>query len=234
MVWLGICLKPCLVVKALMLIPYIFLTSRCQVRLLCRTPNVDNKGIKVPLTALSTLMARVFVCVQAVGCDQILGSKASLDACGVCKGDNSTCKFFKGQYTLQHRANGELVFVFFVWFTSSLFSITHRTEIKWRTLRGKPGTTDYHRWFNMDFSFLLLCLVRVLLHGYSPSQGKKHSCSGNGNLNQLPGCSLPQEEVLPDRGLDCWLAGEVPLWWDRVWLPALFQQAGEPVCRWTY
>ncbi|XP_039985266.1 A disintegrin and metalloproteinase with thrombospondin motifs 18 [Xiphias gladius] len=42
---------------------------------------------------------------EAVGCDQILGSKASLDACGVCKGNNSTCKFFKGQYTLQHRAN---------------------------------------------------------------------------------------------------------------------------------
>ncbi|KAM3625506.1 uncharacterized protein V6R79_013133 [Siganus canaliculatus] len=42
---------------------------------------------------------------EAVGCDQILGSKASLDACGVCNGDNSTCKFFKGQYTLQHRAN---------------------------------------------------------------------------------------------------------------------------------
>ncbi|XP_060898491.1 A disintegrin and metalloproteinase with thrombospondin motifs 18 isoform X1 [Labrus mixtus] len=42
---------------------------------------------------------------EAVGCDQMLGSKASLDACGVCKGDNSTCKFFKGQYALQHRAN---------------------------------------------------------------------------------------------------------------------------------
>lgn len=50
-------------------------------------------------------------CMQAVGCDQILGSKASLDACGICKGDNSTCKFFKGQYTLQHRANGKPVFV---------------------------------------------------------------------------------------------------------------------------
>ncbi|XP_061749570.1 A disintegrin and metalloproteinase with thrombospondin motifs 18-like [Nerophis ophidion] len=42
---------------------------------------------------------------EAVGCDQILGSKASLDACGVCKGNNSTCKLYKGQYTLQHRAN---------------------------------------------------------------------------------------------------------------------------------
>ncbi|XP_068167394.1 A disintegrin and metalloproteinase with thrombospondin motifs 18 isoform X2 [Antennarius striatus] len=49
------------------------------------------------------------VCIEgmceAVGCDQELGSKACFDACGVCKGDNSTCKFFKGQYTLQHRAN---------------------------------------------------------------------------------------------------------------------------------
>ncbi|XP_051970716.1 A disintegrin and metalloproteinase with thrombospondin motifs 18-like [Xyrauchen texanus] len=42
---------------------------------------------------------------ELVGCDQVLGSKATLDACGVCKGDNSTCKFYTGQYTLQHRAN---------------------------------------------------------------------------------------------------------------------------------
>uniref|UniRef100_A0A672S651 ADAM metallopeptidase with thrombospondin type 1 motif 18 n=1 Tax=Sinocyclocheilus grahami TaxID=75366 RepID=A0A672S651_SINGR len=49
------------------------------------------------------------VCIDGickpVGCDQVLGSKAALDACGVCKGDNSTCKFYSGQYTLQHRAN---------------------------------------------------------------------------------------------------------------------------------
>nr|XP_055063768.1 A disintegrin and metalloproteinase with thrombospondin motifs 18 isoform X2 [Misgurnus anguillicaudatus] len=42
---------------------------------------------------------------EPVGCDQVLGSNAALDACGVCKGDNSTCKFYTGQYTLQHRAN---------------------------------------------------------------------------------------------------------------------------------
>uniref|UniRef100_A0A8B9GS02 ADAM metallopeptidase with thrombospondin type 1 motif, 18 n=1 Tax=Astyanax mexicanus TaxID=7994 RepID=A0A8B9GS02_ASTMX len=42
---------------------------------------------------------------EPVGCDQVLGSTAALDACGVCKGDNSTCKFYSGQYTLQHRAN---------------------------------------------------------------------------------------------------------------------------------
>ncbi|KAF5918590.1 hypothetical protein HPG69_005025, partial [Diceros bicornis minor] len=42
---------------------------------------------------------------EPVGCDLELGSKAVLDACGVCKGDNSTCKFYKGLYLNQHKAN---------------------------------------------------------------------------------------------------------------------------------
>uniref|UniRef100_UPI0035901066 A disintegrin and metalloproteinase with thrombospondin motifs 18-like n=1 Tax=Myxine glutinosa TaxID=7769 RepID=UPI0035901066 len=52
---------------------------------------------------------RLDVCVegvcQPVGCDHVLGSNATHDACGVCKGDNSTCQFFHGEYTAQHRAN---------------------------------------------------------------------------------------------------------------------------------
>ncbi|EPY85805.1 A disintegrin and metalloproteinase with thrombospondin motifs 18 [Camelus ferus] len=42
---------------------------------------------------------------EPVGCDHELGSKAVADACGVCKGDNSTCKFYKGLYLNQHKAN---------------------------------------------------------------------------------------------------------------------------------
>ncbi|XP_069594951.1 A disintegrin and metalloproteinase with thrombospondin motifs 18 [Ranitomeya imitator] len=42
---------------------------------------------------------------ELVGCDYVLGSKAALDACGVCKGDNSTCKFYKGQYLNHHKTN---------------------------------------------------------------------------------------------------------------------------------
>ncbi|XP_064129830.1 A disintegrin and metalloproteinase with thrombospondin motifs 18 [Loxodonta africana] len=42
---------------------------------------------------------------EPVGCDHELGSKAVLDACGICKGDNSTCKFYKGLYLNQHKAN---------------------------------------------------------------------------------------------------------------------------------
>nr|XP_056718448.1 A disintegrin and metalloproteinase with thrombospondin motifs 18 isoform X1 [Euleptes europaea] len=44
------------------------------------------------------------ICEQ-VGCDRQLGSKAVLDSCGVCKGDNSTCKFFSGHYLTQHKTN---------------------------------------------------------------------------------------------------------------------------------
>ncbi|XP_036605930.1 A disintegrin and metalloproteinase with thrombospondin motifs 18 [Trichosurus vulpecula] len=42
---------------------------------------------------------------EPVGCDLKLGSQATLDACGICKGDNSTCKFYKGVYLDQHKAN---------------------------------------------------------------------------------------------------------------------------------
>ncbi|XP_039183491.1 A disintegrin and metalloproteinase with thrombospondin motifs 18 isoform X2 [Crotalus tigris] len=44
------------------------------------------------------------VCEQ-VGCDYRLGSKAALDACGVCKGDNSSCTFYSGHYLTQHKTN---------------------------------------------------------------------------------------------------------------------------------
>ncbi|XP_061531476.1 A disintegrin and metalloproteinase with thrombospondin motifs 16 [Phycodurus eques] len=42
---------------------------------------------------------------ESVGCDRALGSSAVPDVCGVCKGDNSACKTFKGQYTKQHHTN---------------------------------------------------------------------------------------------------------------------------------
>ncbi|XP_075442138.1 A disintegrin and metalloproteinase with thrombospondin motifs 16 isoform X1 [Ascaphus truei] len=42
---------------------------------------------------------------ETVGCDQVLGSNAIQDACGVCKGNNSTCKIYRNQYTKQHYSN---------------------------------------------------------------------------------------------------------------------------------
>ncbi|XP_034142841.1 A disintegrin and metalloproteinase with thrombospondin motifs 16 [Esox lucius] len=46
------------------------------------------------------------VCIDGLceraGCDRELGSTATPDVCGVCNGNNSTCKTYKGQYTKQH------------------------------------------------------------------------------------------------------------------------------------
>lgn len=42
---------------------------------------------------------------QHVGCDNIVGSTASKDQCGVCKGDNSSCSVFEGQFKEQPRRN---------------------------------------------------------------------------------------------------------------------------------
>uniref|UniRef100_A0A8C9R511 ADAM metallopeptidase with thrombospondin type 1 motif 16 n=1 Tax=Scleropages formosus TaxID=113540 RepID=A0A8C9R511_SCLFO len=42
---------------------------------------------------------------ERVGCDRVLGSTAMPDACGVCKGNNSTCKMYHGLYTKQHYTN---------------------------------------------------------------------------------------------------------------------------------
>ncbi|KAJ8791109.1 hypothetical protein J1605_020779 [Eschrichtius robustus] len=40
-----------------------------------------------------------------VGCDNVLGSDAVEDSCGVCRGSNSSCTTHKGLYAKQHRAN---------------------------------------------------------------------------------------------------------------------------------
>ncbi|XP_067651934.1 A disintegrin and metalloproteinase with thrombospondin motifs 16-like isoform X2 [Haliotis asinina] len=42
---------------------------------------------------------------KRVGCDLVIGSAARNDICGVCEGDNSTCKLIQGQYTQQPRLN---------------------------------------------------------------------------------------------------------------------------------
>lgn len=45
--------------------------------------------------------------LQRVGCDNILGSNALEDSCGVCKGNNSDCTTHKGLYAKDHHINRE-------------------------------------------------------------------------------------------------------------------------------
>uniref|UniRef100_A0A8D0QUA7 ADAM metallopeptidase with thrombospondin type 1 motif 16 n=1 Tax=Sus scrofa TaxID=9823 RepID=A0A8D0QUA7_PIG len=42
---------------------------------------------------------------ERVGCDNVLGSDAVEDSCGVCRGNNSSCTMHKGLYAKQHRTN---------------------------------------------------------------------------------------------------------------------------------
>lgn len=44
---------------------------------------------------------------QRVGCDNVLGSDAVEDSCGVCRGNNSDCTTHKGLYANPHGANRE-------------------------------------------------------------------------------------------------------------------------------
>ena len=50
----------------------------------------------------------VIYVLQTVGCDNIVDSGAKLDLCGVCQGDNSTCRLIQGQVTETMEPNGRL------------------------------------------------------------------------------------------------------------------------------
>ncbi|XP_071959244.1 A disintegrin and metalloproteinase with thrombospondin motifs 18-like isoform X2 [Antedon mediterranea] len=91
--------------------PYLPLQRRDMCKLYCRAQGFDfyfalsskvrdgtrcsNKGLDVCINGRC----------EVVGCDHVLGSGATEDACGVCRGDNSTCAFVKGQYMDQHKTN---------------------------------------------------------------------------------------------------------------------------------
>lgn len=44
---------------------------------------------------------------QKVGCDGVVGSSKQEDRCGVCGGDNSSCKTFKDTITRTAKKQGE-------------------------------------------------------------------------------------------------------------------------------
>uniref|UniRef100_A0A803TDY7 ADAM metallopeptidase with thrombospondin type 1 motif 18 n=1 Tax=Anolis carolinensis TaxID=28377 RepID=A0A803TDY7_ANOCA len=70
---------------------------------------VEGKSVIVPshfFHIVTCLWKSLISCLTfQVGCDHQLGSNTTLDACGVCKGDNSTCTFFSGRYLIQHKMN---------------------------------------------------------------------------------------------------------------------------------
>lgn len=53
-------------------------------------------NVSFKLIILSTIY--IFVTLQQAGCDHVLNSKARNDKCGVCGGDNSSCKTLAGTF----------------------------------------------------------------------------------------------------------------------------------------
>lgn len=47
------------------------------------------------------------LCEQKVGCDGVVGSSKQEDKCGVCGGDNSSCKTFKDTITRTAKKQGK-------------------------------------------------------------------------------------------------------------------------------
>ncbi|KAG7258628.1 hypothetical protein CRUP_011943 [Coryphaenoides rupestris] len=131
----------------------------------------------------------------AVGCDLTLGSKATLDACGVCKGDNNTCKFFKGQYTLQHRANAGARSIFIQEVAVSTSYLAVRSLKKKHFLTGDwtvdwPGkfhfggtVFDYQRSFNRPESLLA---SRALESRVRPAERSAVAQSADDTARNLP------------------------------------------------
>lgn len=52
-----------------------------------------------------------FHCEQKVGCDGVVGSSKQEDKCGVCGGDNSSCKTFKDTITRPAKKQSKLTLV---------------------------------------------------------------------------------------------------------------------------
>uniref|UniRef100_H2YC18 Peptidase M12B domain-containing protein n=1 Tax=Ciona savignyi TaxID=51511 RepID=H2YC18_CIOSA len=93
-------------------IPFTKYSRRDQCELLCKPEGYeffDMLADKVidgtPCDASTTNVCIQGKC-QHVGCDFVLDSKATFDSCGVCNGDNSTCRSFNGSYDDNVRDSG--------------------------------------------------------------------------------------------------------------------------------
>nr|CAB3219994.1 A disintegrin and metalloproteinase with thrombospondin motifs 18 [Phallusia mammillata] len=86
--------------------------SRGKCELLCKAEGydffdmlADQVADGTPCDATSSDVCIEGKC-QHVGCDYVLGSNATYDACGVCNGDNSTCQTVDGSYNDRVRDSG--------------------------------------------------------------------------------------------------------------------------------
>ncbi|ELV10558.1 A disintegrin and metalloproteinase with thrombospondin motifs 16, partial [Tupaia chinensis] len=80
-------------------------TSTIEVQDICKALWCHRIGRKCETKFMPAAEGTVCGRDLRVGCDNILGSDAAEDACGVCKGNNSACVTHKGLYTKLHQTN---------------------------------------------------------------------------------------------------------------------------------
>ncbi|XP_053298458.1 A disintegrin and metalloproteinase with thrombospondin motifs 9 [Pleuronectes platessa] len=78
------------------------------------------------------------ICVQGLcrqaGCDHVLNSKARRDKCGVCGGDNSSCKTVAGTFNIVHYGYNEIV---------RIPSGATNIDVRQHSYSGKPDDDNY-------------------------------------------------------------------------------------------
>nr|AAH80332.1 adamts9 protein [Xenopus tropicalis] len=90
------------------------------------------------------------ICVQGLcrqaGCDHVLNSKARRDKCGVCGGDNSSCKTIAGTYNIVHYGYNSVV---------RIPAGATNLDVRQHSYSGKPEDDNYLALSNSHGEFLL-------------------------------------------------------------------------------
>ncbi|XP_072277315.1 A disintegrin and metalloproteinase with thrombospondin motifs 9 [Pyxicephalus adspersus] len=90
------------------------------------------------------------ICVQGLcrqaGCDHVLNSKARRDKCGVCGGDNSSCKTIAGTYNIVHYGYNNVV---------RIPAGATNIDVRQHSYSGKPEDDNYLALSNSRGEFLL-------------------------------------------------------------------------------
>lgn len=76
----------------------ISIDTLCSIYVLWKT--ILKQNVLSLLLFESLLVSALFL--QQAGCDHVLNSKARRDKCGVCGGDNSSCKTVAGTFNMVH------------------------------------------------------------------------------------------------------------------------------------
>ncbi|KAJ3602159.1 hypothetical protein NHX12_029918 [Muraenolepis orangiensis] len=90
------------------------------------------------------------ICVQGLcrqaGCDHVLNSKARRDKCGVCGGDNSSCKTIAGTFNIVHYGYNQVV---------RIPSGATNIDVRQHSYSGKPEDDNYLAISNSRAEYLL-------------------------------------------------------------------------------